>query len=118
VTEKQVTALAARLEVDLSSRGVCPACLSFVVFALEEGDGRRVAGAVTRVASMLWDEGLDVAVRVALERAVAEAVDGAAEGRREFEERGFRSRTFRAVVRRLAEDLAEESRRMYLASLN
>jgi hypothetical protein len=67
---------------------------------------------------MLWAEGLDASVAIALERAVRLDVPDAAEALRDFEARGFRSTIFRAVVRGLAEELDENVRRSYLASLN
>jgi hypothetical protein len=118
VTQQRISTLARELPVDLRSRGVCPACLLFVISELHTGDGRKIGGAVTRIASTLWDEGLDASVRFALEHAVRRDLPGAAEALRDFELRGFRSAIFRAVVRRLAEDLDEEARRHYLASLN
>ena len=71
MTKEEATRLAAALPIGLGSHGVCPACLSFVVFALDGEDERRVAGQVTSIAPVLWGEGLDVTVRAALEAAVS-----------------------------------------------
>jgi len=109
--------LAARLAVDLQSPGVCPACLSFVALALEKGDERRIAGQIRMAAPTLWDEGLGDAVRLALEPAARRGGDEA-EALRDLDARAEGSRVFRAVVRRLAEELAEDVRRAHLASLN
>lgn len=118
MAENAITSLAARIEVDLSSSGVCPACLSFVSFALEEGDERRIAGQVRKMAPDLWEDGLGPVVRAALIRAAGSGDPGAAEALRDLGERGARSAIFQAVVRRLAGELAEESRRAYPTSLN
>jgi hypothetical protein len=118
VTHDRAAALAARLEVDLHSPGVCPACLSFVAFALDRGDERKVAGEITRVAPLLWDEGLGDVVRVALETAARRCDGEAGAALLELDATGARSRVFRIVVRRLAAALAEEVRRTHLASLN
>jgi hypothetical protein len=118
VTRERAAELALLLDVDLHSRGVCPACLSLVALALEDGDERRVAGRITSVAPDLWAEGLGEAVRAALERAGVGNIPAVAEALTELEQASFRSRIFRAIVRRLAVELAEDSRRAFLASLN
>jgi hypothetical protein len=118
VTSEQLSNLARALAIPLSAPGVCPGCLSFVIFELESGDGRKIAGAVTRVAADLWAEGLDEPVACALSRAVERGVPDAAEAVPEFEERGFRSPLFRAVVRRLAQDLHDAVEREVRASVN
>src|SRR3954451_19395739 len=110
--------LARQLRVGLQSPGLCPACLGIVAMELESGGNRKIAGAITQIAPILWDEGFDVSVQVAIERAVRDGVPDAADAQRDFEKRGFRSTVFRAVVRRLAEELDSAIRRDYLASLN
>lgn len=118
MTKEAATTLAESLPIGLGSHGVCPACLSFVAFALDSEDERRVAGQVTSISPVLWGEGLDVTVRAALEVAARAGDDRAREGLRELDERRFRSAIFRAVVRRLALELHAVERRSYLASLN
>ena len=118
MTKERAADLAAALEVDLRSPGVCPACLSFVAFEVDSGDERRIAGQITSMAPNLWDEGLGDSVRSALERAVAANVAAAADALVELEQAGARSRIFRAVVRRLAVELVEGARRSCVASLN
>lgn len=118
MTPGAIDRLAETLDVGLCSPGVCPACLSLVASALEEGDGRSVAGRITMVAPDLWAEGLDQPVRAALASHARSEVAGAAEALADLDERGFRSGIFRAVVRRLARALAEDMRRLHLASLN
>lgn len=116
MTKQRATALAAKLDLDLRSHGVCPACLSFIAFEVA-GDERRVAGEITAMAPNLWAEGLGDSVRASLECAVSHW-PAAQEGLRELDVAGMRSRVFRAVVRRLAVELAEGARRAYQASLN
>jgi hypothetical protein len=113
-----MNALVERLDVGIHSRGLCPACLSFVAVAMDHGDEREVARETTQAASLMWDEGLGETVRTAL---IAEAGRGDVEARaalRELDSRRERSGVFRAVVRRLADALREEVRRRETASLN
>ena len=117
MTAKRVTGLAKSLDVGLHSPGVCPLCLSLVATELDRPDGRRAAGRITVVASTLWIEGLDAPVREALALRARSGAADATEALQDLEERGFRSTIFRAVVRRLAEELAVDSRRAYLAYL-
>ena len=117
VTAKRVDELAKSLDVGLHSPGVCPMCLLLVGTELEREDGRPAAGRITVVAPTLWAEGLDRPVRDALERKVRAGIADATEALIDFDERGFRSGIFRAVVRRLAAEL-HNARRAYLASLN
>jgi hypothetical protein len=118
VTAKHVEALAKSLDVGLRSPGICPMCLWLVATELEPEDGRAAAGRITMIAPTLWAEGLDRPVRDALERKVRSGVADATNALLDFDERGFRSRIFRAVVRRLAAELKESAQRAYLASLN
>jgi hypothetical protein len=118
VTKRSATQLARMLDVGLRSPGVCPACLSFVAFEIEDGTEQRVAGQITFVAPLLWDEGLGESVRRALRAAVRDCASGARDALQDLETRRARSAIFRAVVRRLAAELAEDARRSYFASLN
>jgi hypothetical protein len=118
VTTKQPDTLAKSLDVDLHSPGVCAMCLWLVATTLERDDPRAAAGRITVVAPTLWAEGLDKPVREALERKAQAGVVDSLEALRDFDNRGFRSSIFRAVVRHLAEELAEDMQRAYLASLN
>jgi hypothetical protein len=118
VTTARVEALAASLDIGLGSPGVCLACLSLVAPALEHGDKRAAAGRVAMVASTLWAEGLGEVVRRAVELEARSGDEDATDALRDLESRSFRSGIFRAVVRRLAAELADDMRRSYLASLN
>jgi hypothetical protein len=79
VTYTEAAALAAVLELDLDDIGICHACLSFVSFAIDSGDERKVAGSITRIAPDLWAEGLAQPVRIALRRARERGVANAEE---------------------------------------
>jgi|SRR5436190_1353011 len=107
--------LAARLSVGLGSHGVCYPCLGEVAFELEHGEAHRVE---QWVVPTLWSEGLGVTVATAVERAVQLGLPDAEAARDDFTARGCRSGIFRAVVRRLARELHEETRRAIAASLN
>jgi hypothetical protein len=114
----RIFGLARSLEVGLHAHGVCPACLGMVAMELEHGDERSVAATIRMVVPNLWAEGLGTPVEEALHSAKRRGVPDAAEALRDFEARGPRSDIFRAVVRRLAQQLAGEVQRSYLASLN
>src|SRR5947208_16557831 len=106
MTAAQAAELAAALDLDLDDMAICLACLSFVCFELDSGEERKIAGAITRIAPDLWDEGLELPVRLALQRARERGFPNAGEAIREVDERGARSRTVGPGVGRLAEELA------------
>jgi hypothetical protein len=106
VTRAEADALAGELELDVDDLAICHACLSFVSFAIDAGDERKVAGSITRMAPDLWAEGLPRPVRLALERARTLGVANAEEAIAAVAESGPRSQVVRAIVRRLAADLS------------
>jgi hypothetical protein len=106
VTRAEAAALAAELDLDVDDLAICHACLSFVSFAIDAGDERKVAGSITRMAPDLWAEGLAQPVRLALERARRLGVAHAEEAIAAVAESGPRSQVARAIVRRLAADLS------------
>jgi hypothetical protein len=116
--KERAAAVAADLQVGLRSPGVCPACISFVAYEIERGNERRVAGQITSFAPLLWDEGLGDVVCAELRRQSGTGNDAAAEALEELAVRRHRSAIFRAVVRRLAAELAEGVRRSRAASMN
>jgi hypothetical protein len=118
MTKERAAALAAELQVGLHSPGVCPACISFVAYEVERGNERRGAGQITSFAPLLWDEGLGEVVRAELGRQSGRGDDAATEALEELAPRRHRSTIFRAVVRRLAAELAEGVRRSRISSLN
>jgi hypothetical protein len=108
--------LAARLDVDLRSHGVCLPCLGEVAFILETDPERR-RGEPWFVAT-LWLEGLGDSVAAAVQRAVERGVPGADDASADLQARGPRSTIFRETVRRLARELAAETERAMRAALN
>jgi hypothetical protein len=118
MTNERAAALAAELRVGLHSPGVCPACISFVAYEIDRGNERRVAGQITSFAPLLWDEGLGSVVRAELTRRSGGGDAAVAEALEELAARRHRSAIFRAVVGRLAAELAEGVRRSRTASLN
>ena len=106
MTRAEAVALAAELELDVDDLAICQACLSFVSFAIDSGDERKVAGSITRMAPDLWAEGLAQPVRLALERARKRGVANAEEAIVTVGKSGPRSQVVRAIVRRLAADLS------------
>jgi hypothetical protein len=110
VTRNEATELAAALDLDVYDMGVCLACLGFVSFAIDSGNEPKVRGEITRMAPILWDEGLAQAVRIALERARERGLRNAEEAITEVAEKGQRSRIVRAIVRRLGADLSSRAK--------
>lgn len=104
------TELAAQLDIDVDDVAICHACLSFVSLPLDHGDERETARATAEVAPILWEEGLALPARLALERARTARVPGAETALADVEARGARSVTARAIVRRLAADLSARAR--------
>lgn len=101
------SALATRLEFDLDAIGVCFACLSIVSMALDSGDEQAVRRELRRMAPDLWEEGLALPARAALERAHRAGDDEAGAAIADIERRGPRSPVVKAIVRRLAQDLSD-----------
>ena len=118
MTDNRLTRLARALDVGLASHGVCTACLGMVAMELERGDERAARSVTHWVVATLWAEGLGGPVEDALHSAVRKSVPDARAALCDFEDRGPRSEIFRAVVRRLADELKEETHKAYLASLN
>jgi hypothetical protein len=102
--------LAAALDLDLDDVAICHACLSFVVFAIDSGDEREIRSWTAKMTPDLWEEGLALPVRLALERARERRVADAALGIADVESLGPRSAVARAVVRLLAGELSARAR--------
>ena len=83
--------LAARLDLDVDEIGICHACLSFVSFAIDDGDDREIRRWTSRMAPDLWAEGLEQPTRRALEAARVRGVPGAGEALADVSARGGRS---------------------------
>jgi hypothetical protein len=107
--------LALRLDVNLRSRGVCYPCLGEVAHNLKT---RKRRGGEIEFVGNLWAEGLGESVAFAVGSAVARGLPGALEAQQDLASRGRRSDIFRAVVRRLALELDQETQRAFAAWLN
>ena len=106
------------LDVSLCSHGVCVPCLGEVAWSRSHGDARERRRAYVFFAANLWDEGLGESVRRALVVAGHDGVADAGVALDDLQARGLRSEIFQAVVGRLADLLAEETRRAFSAALN
>jgi len=106
MTRDEAIRLAAELDLDVNDMGICLACLSFVSFAVDSGNEHKIRGEITRMTPLLWDEGLALPVQMALHRARQRGVANAGEALADVDDRGPRSQTVRAIVRRLAADLS------------
>jgi hypothetical protein len=98
------------LELPLDEIPICLACLSFVAFAIDGGDEREIARRTRQMTPDLWEEGLALPARGAVERAHRAGVPGAADALADLELHGSRSATAHAIVRRLGEDLSALAR--------
>jgi hypothetical protein len=95
------------LELDVMTAGVCLPCLTFVAFPLDFGDERRARREARKLAPVLWKEGLELALVLALESAKRDGVAGASAAIDDVQVRGPRSSVVEAAVWRLAEQLVE-----------
>jgi hypothetical protein len=107
---QRLDALAQSLDLDVDSSGVCLACLSFVSFPLGDGKETLARREARRMAGDVWDDGLDVPLLAALTRARDDGVPDAEAALDDVQARGPRSAVVRAVVLRLAAELAERAR--------
>lgn len=110
LTAARSRVLADALELDVHGVDVCHLCLSFVSFALDRGDEAEARRRTFEFAPDLWQEGLALPVRLALERARVAGVGDAEQAIEDVDARGARTPIVRAIVRRLAEDLVAEMR--------
>jgi len=104
-------ALAAKLDLDVYAIGICHACLSFVSFAIDNGDPATIAGQTRSMTPVLWDEGLAEPALVAVRRAQMAGVPDADAALEELALGGGRSGVACAIVRRLAVDLTRRTRK-------
>lgn len=97
-----------QLELDVMTSGVCLACLTFVAFPLDSGDERQARREARKLTPILWDEGLELTVLVALEAAKRDGINGACEAIEAVQQLGPRAPVVEAIVWRLAEQLVED----------
>ena len=102
--------LAAKLGLDVYETGICLPCLSIVAFPLDNGDEPKTRGAIISTTPDLWEEGLELPARLALERARALGVKDADVALADIESAGARTTIARAIVRVLALQLVAEMR--------
>lgn len=107
--QPRADALATLLALDLDA-GICHACLSFVSFALDEGDPVEIARQIRRMTPDLWDDGLAEPALAAVRRACELGVPDAEAALADLERHCGRSSVARAIVRRLAEELSRRVR--------
>lgn len=100
--------LVQRLDLDLNSAGICVACLTFVAFPLDLGDERDARREARRLTPILWDEGLELTLGLALETAKRDGSRGAQAAIDDVRSNGARSPVVRAAVWRLAELMVED----------
>ena len=99
-------ALARELDLCLDDVPICLACLSFVAFAVESGDELEIRRWTRKMTPDLWEEGLALPVKQAVERARRGGVPGASDAVADLERGGSHSAIARAIVLRLAEELS------------
>jgi hypothetical protein len=96
--------IARKLDLDVDDIGICHACLSFVSFAIDEGNAREIKHWTNRMTPDLWADGLEQPARMALRR--AEEYEAIAD----LDRNGACSNVAKAIVRRLAQDLSERAK--------
>jgi hypothetical protein len=111
---EDAAAIVRALELDVMTAGVCLPCLTFVAFPLDLGDERDARREARKLTPDLWDEGLELALMLALESAKRDGVAGASAAIEDVRVHGWRSRVVEAAVWRLAEQLVEDIRRTKL----
>ena len=107
--QARADALAAALDLD-PDLPICCACLSFVSFALDDGDPSEIRRQTRRMTPFLWAEGLAEPALAAVQRASDLGVRDAQAGLADLERNGGRSWVARAIVRRLAAELSRRAR--------
>jgi hypothetical protein len=93
-------------QLDLDALPACPLCLLDLAFVIERGD-RPHPSTIQRVTWMTWEE-IESELRDQVVELRMKEVVHAEEALKELEERTFRGRLARVVVRRLAERMADE----------
>ncbi len=110
LTAKRAAELAAKLGIDVHETRICLPCLSIVAFPLDSGDEPKTRGATLSMTPQLWEEGLELPARLALERARARGVKDADLALADVERAGAKTTVARAIVRVLPLQLVAEMR--------
>jgi hypothetical protein len=103
--------LVRQLDLDVDRTGICSACMSFVAIPLSRGDEKTAKREARQMTPILWAEGLAEPALSSMRRASAANLVGAAAALVDLEQNGGRSVTARAIVLRLAADLAHRVER-------
>src|SRR5581483_1251147 len=103
--------IVSEFDIDLSRTPVCLACLSFVSAGLRQNDERDARHWAHEMTPMIWEEGLAEPALEAARGACVAGVRHAEDCLADLELRGGRSVVARAIVLRLAADLAAQERR-------
>jgi hypothetical protein len=109
IQQARADAFAAALDLG-NDIPICHACLSFVSFAVDDGDPKEIARQTRRMTPILWAEGLAEPALEAVRHACDLGVRDACAAFADLEQNGGRSWAARAIVRRLAEELARRAR--------
>ena len=110
MTPKVADALAARLELDMWTVGICLPCLTFVAFPLDSGNDAEYRSALRQFTPILWGEGLALPAQAALAKVARSGDPDAREALDDISDRGARATIVRAIVRHLAADMVEDMR--------
>ena len=110
MTPQHADALAARLELDLFTVGICLPCLTFVAFPLDSGDDAEYRRALRQFTPILWSEGLALPAQAALTKLASAGDKHAPEALADIADRGARATIVRAIVSHLAADMVEDMR--------
>src|SRR5215218_10204185 len=110
MTPKVADALAARLELDMWTVGICLPCLTFVAFPLDSGDNAEFRSALRQFTPILWSEGLALPAQAALAKVARGGDEDARAALADIAERGARATIVRAIVAHLAADMVDDMR--------
>jgi hypothetical protein len=102
LTVQRAAKVAEALDLDVYRAGICLACLSFVSFPLDDGDEKEARRSTLQFTPILWEEGLELPARLALEQARRRGVKDAELAIADLERAGPKTTIARAIVRRLA----------------
>jgi hypothetical protein len=106
LNERVLGALQLATEIDLTGVPVCPACLLELARKIRDGD-KPSHGLIARTTDWIWMESGDSIKEAVLRARMAER-PFADEALRDLELNGWRGKFAKAVVLRLAHELAEE----------
>jgi hypothetical protein len=106
LSRQRAADLAAELDLDVDQVGICFACLGVVASALDYGDEREIRRNTFQMTPDLWEDGLALPARLALERARVRAVKDAERAIADIDQAGARTTIVRAIVRQLAHQLS------------